>query len=80
LIYSQPETTSEPITNKVLTSKRLGISRTPIREAFYKLEAEGFLTIKPRQGAKANSPTNLTGAILLTEKTIPPSAVYRKEV
>ena len=37
---------------EIALSKRLGISRTPIREAFYKLEAEGFLTIKPRQGVK----------------------------
>ena len=32
-------------------SKKYGISRTPIREAFRKLESEGFLTILPRKGA-----------------------------
>ncbi len=32
-------------------SKKYGISRTPIREAFRKLESEGFLTIVPRKGA-----------------------------
>ncbi len=32
-------------------SKKYGISRTPIREAFRRLESEGFLTIIPRKGA-----------------------------
>ena len=32
-------------------AKKYGISRTPIREAFRRLESEGFLTIVPRKGA-----------------------------
>ncbi|MEA1922894.1 MAG: GntR family transcriptional regulator [Pseudomonadota bacterium] len=31
-------------------SRQLSISRTPIREAFYQLEAEGFLVVEPRKG------------------------------
>jgi DNA-binding GntR family transcriptional regulator len=32
-------------------AENLGISRTPIREAFRQLESEGFLTVMPRRGA-----------------------------
>ena len=32
-------------------AKKFGISRTPIREAFRKLQSEGFLNIIPRKGA-----------------------------
>ena len=40
---------SEKIT-EIGLSKRLNISRTPIREAFYQLRAEEFLDIEPRKG------------------------------
>jgi len=36
---------------------RLGISRTPIREAFRQLESEGFLTVIPRRGAVVSTIT-----------------------
>jgi len=36
-------------------AERLGISRTPIREAFRQLESEGFLTVMPRRGAVVSS-------------------------
>ena len=36
-------------------SKLLGISRTPVREAFYQLEAEGFLVVEPREGVSVAS-------------------------
>lgn len=31
-------------------SERLGVSRTPLREALLRLESEGFVTIRPRSG------------------------------
>lgn len=40
----------QKLTEPVLAEK-LGISRTPIREAFRQLETEGFLTVVPRKGA-----------------------------
>jgi DNA-binding GntR family transcriptional regulator len=32
-------------------SSSLGISRTPLREAFLQLESEGFVLVQPRRGA-----------------------------
>jgi len=39
------------------TSKKLGISRTPLREALIQLEIEGFVTILPRRGVIVNKLT-----------------------
>ena len=39
-----------PLQEKAL-SEELGISRTPIREALFKLQAEGLVTIRPYRGA-----------------------------
>jgi DNA-binding GntR family transcriptional regulator len=36
--------------NEVIVSKRLGLSRTPLREALNRLESEGFLTFSPKLG------------------------------
>jgi DNA-binding GntR family transcriptional regulator len=36
------------------TSRRLGVSRTPLRDALILLEAEGFVTISPRRGITVN--------------------------
>jgi len=36
-------------------AEKLGISRTPIREAFRQLESEGYLTVIPRRGAVVSS-------------------------
>lgn len=37
---------------EVPLAKRLGVSRTPIREAIHKLEQEGLVTMIPRRGAE----------------------------
>jgi len=37
------------------TSKQLGISRTPLRDALLQLNIEGFVIIKPRKGIIVNS-------------------------
>jgi DNA-binding GntR family transcriptional regulator len=37
-----------------LIAKRLGISRTPVREAFLDLEKDGLITILPKKGAVTN--------------------------
>ncbi|MDO4987644.1 MAG: GntR family transcriptional regulator [Synergistes sp.] len=38
-------------------SRELGISRTPLRDALFQLEAEGFVTIFPRRGVIVNELT-----------------------
>lgn len=45
------------IINMDITSKELGISKTPLREALLQLEMEGFVTIVPRRGIYVNSLT-----------------------
>jgi DNA-binding GntR family transcriptional regulator len=37
--------------NQSELAERLGVSRTPIREALYQLSAEGFVTFSPHKGA-----------------------------
>jgi DNA-binding GntR family transcriptional regulator len=39
------------------TSKKLGVSRTPLRDALLQLEMEGFVSILPRRGVVVNSLT-----------------------
>lgn len=36
------------------TSRKLGVSRTPLRDALLQLESEGFITIYPRRGIIVN--------------------------
>lgn len=38
-------------------SQRLGISKTPLRDALIRLETEGFVTIMPRRGVMVNALT-----------------------
>ena len=37
------------------TSRKLGVSRTPLRDALLQLETEGFVTIYPRRGVIVNT-------------------------
>jgi DNA-binding GntR family transcriptional regulator len=43
--------------NMDATSRKLGISKTPLRDALLQLEMEGFVTIAPRRGIYVNSLT-----------------------
>jgi DNA-binding GntR family transcriptional regulator len=43
------------VINMEATSKKLGISKTPLRDALIQLEMEGFVTISPRRGIFVNS-------------------------
>ncbi|HDP94285.1 MAG TPA: GntR family transcriptional regulator [Candidatus Aminicenantes bacterium] len=38
-------------------SRRLGISKTPLRDALIRMETEGFVTIRPRRGVYVNPVT-----------------------
>src|SRR6266705_3262381 len=39
-------------------ARQLGVSRQPIREAFHRLEAEGWVDLRPSQGAYVHTPTD----------------------
>jgi DNA-binding GntR family transcriptional regulator len=41
--------------NLDLTSRKLGVSRTPLRDALLQLEMEGFVTVYPRRGIQVNA-------------------------
>ncbi|MCP5106158.1 MAG: GntR family transcriptional regulator [bacterium] len=43
------------IINMDATSKKLGISKTPLRDALLQMEMEGFVTIAPRRGIYVNT-------------------------
>lgn len=42
------------VINMEETSKKLGVSRTPLRDALFQLESEDFVTILPRRGVIVN--------------------------
>ena len=46
----------EPL-QEIRIAAEFGASRTPVREAFHKLESDGLLTIAPRRGAFVQQPT-----------------------
>ncbi len=43
------------VINMDATAKKLGVSKTPLRDALIQLEMEGFVTISPRRGIYVNS-------------------------
>jgi DNA-binding GntR family transcriptional regulator len=43
------------VINMEATAKKLGISKTPLRDALIRLEMEGFVTISPRRGIFVNA-------------------------
>jgi len=45
------------VINMEATAKKLGISKTPLRDALLQLEMEGFVTIHPRRGIYVSSLT-----------------------
>jgi len=45
------------VINMDATAKKLGISKTPLRDALIQLEMEGFVTIAPRRGIYVNELT-----------------------
>ena len=39
-------------------ARQLGVSRQPVREALHRLEAEGWVDLRPNQGAFVHVPTD----------------------
>ena len=44
---------------EIALANRLGVSRTPVREAIRKLELEGLVVMIPRKGAEVANPVKL---------------------
>lgn len=57
LQLSRGEIRPGSLVNLDATSRKLGISKTPLREALIMLEMEGFVTILPRKGVYVNELT-----------------------
>ena len=49
---------------------QLGVSRQPVREAFQQLQAEGWVDLRPGQGAFVHSPTDKEADDLLGVRTL----------
>lgn len=56
LIHNGELTAGRPLDLNGIT-RRLGISKTPLRDALIRMEAEGFVTIRPRRGVYVNPVT-----------------------
>lgn len=51
-------------------AQQLGVSRQPIREAFQQLHAEGWVDLRPAQGAFVHQPTEKEADDLLATRTL----------
>jgi DNA-binding GntR family transcriptional regulator len=51
-------------------AEQLGVSRQPVREAFQQLHAEGWIDLKPGQGAFVHSPTDWEADDLLAVRSL----------
>jgi DNA-binding GntR family transcriptional regulator len=53
--FQKPILRPGAVINMDATAKKLGISKTPLRDALIQLEMEGFVTISPRRGIYVNA-------------------------
>jgi DNA-binding GntR family transcriptional regulator len=51
-------------------AEQLGVSRQPVREAFQQLQAEGWIDLRPGQGAFVHAPTEKEADDLLAARTM----------
>jgi DNA-binding GntR family transcriptional regulator len=58
-------------------ARQLGVSRQPVREALHRLEAEGWIDLRPSQGAFVHVPTNLEVDQLLDVRELLEGATAR---
>jgi DNA-binding GntR family transcriptional regulator len=58
-------------------ARRLGVSRQPIREAFHRLQAEGWVDLRPGQGAFVHTPTDTEVSQLLDVRALLESEAAR---
>jgi DNA-binding GntR family transcriptional regulator len=61
--------------NELAIAKKMGVSRTPLREALNRLTGDGFLTLSPKQGffRKPLSVREISDLYELREQIEPPS-------
>lgn len=58
-------------------ARQLGVSRQPVREALHRLEAEGWVDLRPSQGAFVHSPTDSEVDELLDARELLDGAIAR---
>ena len=65
---------------EIALAERLGVSRTPVREAMRKLEQEGLVVMIPRRGAQVASITEKDLNDVLEVRIDPRKCCHRKSV